>query len=78
MIIKYCADLKGENVTYPYIITVAKNWEKEGVHTCEDVERKITELGVLDDKVMLILGALGSKRKVPMRWSAGLWRSSAI
>lgn len=66
MIIKYCADLKGENVTYPYIITVAKNWEKEGVHTCEDVERKITELGVLDDKVMLILGALGSKRKVQL------------
>jgi DnaD/phage-associated family protein len=66
MIIKYCADLKGENVTYPYIITVAKNWQKEGVHTCEDVENKITELGVLDDKVSLILGALGTKRKVQL------------
>ena len=66
MIIKYCADLKGENVTYPYISTVAKNWEKEGVHTCEDVENKITELGVLDDKVMLVLGALGTKRKVQL------------
>ena len=66
MIIKYCADLKGENVSYPYITTVAKNWEKEGVHTCEDVENKITELGVLDDKVMLILNALGFKRKVQL------------
>ena len=66
MIIKYCSNLKGENVSYPYIITVAKNWEKEGVHTCEDVENKITELGVLDDKVMLVLGALGTKRKVQL------------
>lgn len=66
MIIKYCADLKGENVSHPYITTVAKNWEKEGVHTCEDVENKITELGVLDDKVMLILNALGTKRKVQL------------
>ncbi len=66
MIIKYCADLKGESVTYPYIITVAKNWEKEGVHTTEDVENKIQELGVLDDKVTLVLGALGTKRKVQL------------
>jgi len=66
MIIKYCAGLKGENVSYPYITTVAKNWEKEGVHTCEDVENKITELGVLDDKVNLVLGALGTKRKVQL------------
>ena len=53
-------------MSYPYIITVAKNWEKEGVHTCEDVENKITELGVLDDKVNLVLGALGTKRKVQL------------
>ena len=66
MIIKYCANLKGENVTYPYIITVAKNWAREGVHTCTDVENKITELGVLDDKVMLVLNALGTKRKVQL------------
>lgn len=66
MIIKYCANLKGENVTYPYIITVAKNWATEGVHTCADVENKITELGVLDDKVNLVLGALGTKRKVQL------------
>lgn len=64
MIIKYCADRKGENVGYPYIITIAKDWQREGVHTCEDVENKITELGVIDDKVSLVLSALGSKRKV--------------
>ncbi len=68
MIIKYCADRKGENVGYSYIITVATNWCKEGkgIHTCEDVENKITELGVLDDKVTLVLNALGTKRKVQL------------
>lgn len=81
MIIKYCADRKGENVGYSYIITVATNWAKEGkgIHTCEDVENKITELGVLDDKVTLVLGALGTKRKVQLedvqmlnRWTSEL------
>ena len=66
MITKYCVDLKGESVRYPYIITVAKNWEKEGIRTTEDVENKIKELGVLDDKVRLVLNALGTKRKAQL------------
>ena len=66
MIAKYCADLKGENVRYPYIVTIAKNWALEGVHTSIDVENKIKELGVLDDKVSLVLNAIGTKRKVQL------------
>lgn len=66
MITKYCIDLKGENVRYPYIVTVAKNWAKEGVRTTQDVENKIQELGVLDDKVRLVLNALGTKRKAQL------------
>lgn len=66
MITKYCIDLKGENVRYPYIVTVAKNWAREGVRTTEDVENKIQELGVLDDKVRLVLNALGTKRKAQL------------
>ena len=65
MIVKYCADYKGENVGYPYIVTIAKDWiDNYNVHTCEDVENKITEQGLLDDKVNLVLGAMGTKRKV--------------
>ena len=66
MITKYCIDLKGENVRYPYIVTVAKNWAKEGVRTTQDVENKIQELGILDDKVRLVLNALGTKRKAQL------------
>ncbi len=65
MIIKYCTDYKGENVGYPYIITIAKDWiDNFNVHTCEDVENKITEQGLLNDDINLVLGALGTKRKV--------------
>ena len=66
MIAKYCADLKGSSVRYHYINTVAKNWEKEGVRTSIDVENKIQELGVLDDKVSIVLSAMGTKRKVQL------------
>lgn len=66
MITKYCVDLKGENVRYPYIVTVARNWAKEGVRTTQDVEDKIQELGVLDDKVRLVLNALNTKRKAQL------------
>ena len=66
MIAKYCTNLKGESVRYPYIVTIAKNWSLEGVHTSIDVENKIQELGVLDDKVTLVLNAINTKRKVQL------------
>ena len=65
-IIKYCADYKGFGVRHPYIVTVARDWEKDGIHTREDVANKISELGYVDDKVNLILSAMGSKRKVQL------------
>ncbi|MBQ8430344.1 MAG: DnaD domain protein, partial [Clostridia bacterium] len=66
MIAKYCVGLRGENVGYHYIKTVAKNWLNEGVRTADDVENKIQELGLLDDKVRLVLNALGTKRKIQL------------
>lgn len=66
MIAKYCVDLKGENVRYNYITTIAKNWEKENIHTTTDVENKIREMGILDDKVTLVLNALNTKRKIQL------------
>lgn len=77
-IIKYCADYKGFGVRHPYIITVARDWEKDGIHTREDVANKIAELGYVDDKVNLILSAMGSKRKVQLEDKAYLdkWLNS--
>ncbi len=62
MIAKYCINQKGENVGYPYILTVAKNWINAGVVSVEDVEKQVQEIeqssGILAD----IIKAMGSKR----------------
>ena len=65
-IIKYCVENKGFNISPNYIITVAKDWEREGVHLLEQVQAKIEELGVVDDKMSLILSAMGTKRKIQL------------
>ena len=62
MIAKYCANQKGENVGYPYVLTVAKNWINSGVVSVDDVEKQVQEIeqssGILAD----IIKAMGSKR----------------
>lgn len=63
-IMKYCVDYKGFNLSPNYIITVAKDWEREGVRTLEQVQVKIEELGIVDDKMSMVLSAMGTKRKI--------------
>ncbi|MBE5741185.1 MAG: DnaD domain protein [Clostridiales bacterium] len=63
-IIKYCVDCKGFNISPNYILTVAKDWEREGYRTLEQVQEKIEELGVVDDKMSMILSAIGAKRRI--------------
>ncbi len=65
-IMKYCVDNKGFNLNPKYVIAVAKDWAKENILTLEQVEEKIKELGVVDDKMSLILSAMGTKRKVQL------------
>ena len=63
LITKYCTLTKGNDVNYPYIITLAKNWAYEGIKTAEQVEDKIQALDVTTRYVkdLLLLG-LGTKR----------------
>ena len=63
-ITKYCIDSKGFSLSPNYVLTVAKDWEREGVRSIEQVQAKIEELGVIDDDMSLILSAMGSKRKI--------------
>ncbi len=65
-IIKYCVDNKGFNLSPKYTIAVAKDWIKENIRTVEQVQEKIIELGVVDDKMSLILSEMGTKRKVQL------------
>jgi len=63
---KYCVDSKGFSLSPNYVLTVAKDWERDGVRTLEQVQEKITELGVVDDEMNLILATMGTKRKVQL------------
>ncbi len=65
-IIKYCVDYKGFNINPKYVIAVAKDWARENITTLEQVEAKIEELGVIDDKMSMILSQMGTKRKVQL------------
>ena len=62
MITKHCANLKGANVGYSYIITVAKNWAYAGIKTVESVEEKLGAEKSNSANVAKILTALNLKR----------------
>lgn len=64
-IVKYCVD-KGFSISPNYCLTVARDWERNNIRTVEQVEAKIEELGIVDDKMNLILSAMGSKRRVQL------------
>lgn len=65
-IVKYCISLKGFNLNPNYCITVARDWQKQGLISKDAVLAKIEELGIEDDKMNLIFSAMGSKRKVQL------------
>lgn len=62
MIAKFCVNQKGNNVGYNYILTIAKNWAYDGVHTPSEVDKKLEEMETLTSKVKDILIALKSKK----------------
>ena len=52
MIVRYCIELKGESVRYPYILTVARNWANEGVRTVAEA-RGETDAHQMDEELGL-------------------------
>lgn len=63
-IVKYCVEYKGFNLSPNYCLTVIRDWEREGIKSIEQVQKKIQELGFADDNMNIILSAMGTKRKV--------------
>jgi len=63
MMIKHCVGLKGNNINYPYILTVAKNWAYDGVRTSEDVDLRIDDQERLSGDITLVLKAMSLKRQ---------------
>lgn len=60
--INYCVRLKGENVNYSYITTVAKSWISQGLTTAEAIKEKILEIDTLNSGMEGLVKTLSLKR----------------
>ncbi len=62
MIIKYCVDIKGDNVGYAYITTIAKDWANQKITTSKQVEEKLLEFENLRTGLENICKLMGYKK----------------
>jgi DnaD/phage-associated family protein len=62
MIMKYCTNLKGNNIGHAYISTVAKNWANENITTSERVEERLKEYELLSSQLGALYKTMGIKR----------------
>ncbi len=63
MIVKYCVDIKGENISYRYISQVAKDFGARKLLTASAIDEALSSHYSKNDDVVQVLEALGLKRK---------------
>lgn len=61
---KYCVELKGNNISYNYILTVARNLANGGVKSLEAVQEKLQEHVGYNDDISLIFKNLHIRRSI--------------
>ncbi len=62
MLIKYCTELKGANIGYKYILTVAKDFVSRGVTTPELIEKELDGYFVSSSEISEVLKTLKSTK----------------
>lgn len=63
LIAKYCTKIKRDDIGYPYILAVARDFEKQGLKTFTAIENKFVEQEKSSVEIKQILDALGLKRE---------------
>ena len=63
LIVRYCIDLKGENISQNYILQVAKNFAADGATTVEQIESKLSDYVLRSGDIVAILRAMRSVKK---------------
>ncbi len=63
MIAQYCIKIKGANVGFRYILSVARNWAELGITTTADVEEKLMNLELTNSELKAVLKALSIRRE---------------
>ncbi len=61
---KYCAELKGNSISYQYILTVARNQLVKGATTLAAVSENLNSQQKYDADLRIVFKALGSQRNV--------------
>ena len=56
---KYCVELHGTNINYPYIMTVARNQLKRGATTLATVSQNLQSQQKYDDELSILIKAMG-------------------
>lgn len=62
MIINYCVNVKGNNVGYAYITTIAKDWANQKITTAKQVEERLIEFENLQTGIEYLFKIMGLKR----------------
>ena len=60
---RYCAELKGSNISYQYVLTVARNQLLRGATTLAAVSDRLNSQQKYDGDLKMIFKAMGSNRK---------------
>lgn len=63
LIARYCTKIKNTQIGYPYILAVARDFEKQGLKTFTAIENKFIEQEKSSTEIKQILSALGLKRE---------------
>lgn len=61
---QYCVDLKGNDIGYPYILTVARNQLSKGVITAQAVTENLNSQCKYDDDLKFLFKTLKTSRKI--------------
>jgi DnaD/phage-associated family protein len=62
MIVKYCADMKGDRINHAYIAKVAKDFSNRGITSVESVEKELSAYVLRTGELNKIFKALSIKR----------------
>lgn len=66
MIIQYCVNNKNNSVNYPYILTVARSFEQEGIKSVAALNEKFLEQERAGKEIKEVLSMLGLKREADL------------
>ena len=76
---RYCAERKGDDINYPYILKVARNLADSGVKTADAVEEKLASAVKYTDDIKLLFSSLGIRRAIEYedrrlyeKWTEGM------